>query len=193
MYKIEYNKKFTHGKMRNKEKSKIYKILYNQDDYEGRSLIFIILSLFSGFYIGKVLIIDIFKDTFTDFFKVGELNLYLSILVFIITGCIYVYCFYKLLKSFLKIETSKKTCGFLGVNKPYTECFLDLSNEEYIRIFNENVGNRIFYSDIKKIYKIKWTIFIKYGKKGILSIPVGKDNVQGFLELLNNNKNNIEK
>ncbi|WP_300348899.1 hypothetical protein [Clostridium sp.] len=65
------------------------------------------------------------------------------------------------------------TFGFLGMPKVYTEYFvkIDENNNEFFTVFNENIENKIYYDEIKKIYSFRKFLIIKYNKKAKIILP----------------------
>lgn len=60
--------------------------------------------------------------------------------------------------------------GFLGTDKEYDDCFLQV-NDEYIKIYNDNIEYKFYYKNIKK-YKISRNSIKFYHKKGYIIIPI---------------------
>lgn len=154
----------------------IYKFEYNKYRYILVKTIFkltlIILSIMYSLEIFLILLL-VYNKYYKFFYISIKVFLLESFIFFILQSVILIIFIKKIIRPFYYSNMSGMTFGFLGMPKVYTECFvkIDENNNEFFTVFNENIENKIYYDEIKKIYSFRKFLIIKYNKKAKIILP----------------------
>ncbi|MCG4546503.1 hypothetical protein L0O91_15380, partial [Clostridium perfringens] len=148
-----------------------YKFYYNKNKFIGVNIL-----TFLGVSINSIFVAMILTTLFMEFYPNLYFDIDLLILILIGFSIIYIYMTQKI---FIILNTAlfeQFTYSFLGVSNSFSECCLEV-NDEYIKIYNENIEHLFFYKNIKKVKIAKGFINFKYNKE-IIIIPINdkKDN-----------------
>lgn len=161
----------------------IHKFEYNKYNLNiGKTILRLLLTFLSMLYSLEICLVLVFVyDKYYKVFNISfEVFLLELFIFFIIQSGILIIFIKKIIRPFYYSNMSDMTFGFLGMPKAYTECFLrvDENNNEFFIVSNENIENRIYYDEIKKIYNFRRFLVVKYNKRAKIVIP----NINGLKE-----------
>lgn len=154
----------------------IYKFEYNKSNFCTVKTIFrLLLTFLAILYSLEICLVLVF--VYDKYYKVFNISIEVFLLelfiFFILQSVILIIFIKKLISPFYYSNMSDMTYGFLGMPKAYTECFvrIDENNNKFFTVFNENIENRIYYDEIKKIYNFRKFFVVKYNKKAKVILP----------------------
>lgn len=154
----------------------IYKFEYNKYNFCTVKTIFrLLLTFLAILYSLEICLVLVF--VYDKYYKVFNISIEVFLLelfiFFILQSVILIIFIKKLISPFYYSNMSDMTYGFLGMPKAYTECFvrIDENNNKFFTVFNENIENRIYYDEIKKIYNFRKFFVVKYNKKAKVILP----------------------
>ena len=171
MYKLEYSKKFIHGKIRPK---KGIKLNLNKDLFDGTKLLVSFILICSSIYI-TIDFSNTFKSLYVEKFGVYNIKFYWVILYYIISIFVIFYNLNIIFRSVIIDRYLIGTMSCFGVGKPFASYLIELNNPEFIGLKTDNIEKRIYYKDISDIVEKKQYIKIKYNKRNSIIIFKNKN------------------
>ncbi|BDC01396.1 TPA: hypothetical protein ACY4SM_001278 [Clostridium perfringens] len=171
MYKLEYSKKFIHGKIRPKKGTKLN---LNKDLFDGTKLLVSFILICSSIYI-TIDFSNTFKSLYVEKFGVYNIKFYWVILYYIVSIFVIFYNLNIIFRSVIIDRYLIGTMSCFGVGKPFAGYLIELNNPEFIGLKTDNIEKRIYYKDISDIVEKKQYIKIKYNKRNSIIIFKNKN------------------
>lgn len=187
MNNIKFTKTFKKGRLR--KLKTVYSFNFFDTTYKIRKILINLLIIFLAYFMSKI-----FIGALIDTTKIGKLY---SCILYIASFIIMFYALNGIVISILKIRYARLSVGYLGISDFTKKVTLDISNEEYIKLYSNHVTHKIQYYALTEAKKVGKSISIKYikdGKKGFVLFKPDDENINGVIKLINKNwKKSINK
>lgn len=180
MNNIKFTKTFKKGKLRNLKT--IYKFNFLNTTYKIRKILITLLIIFLAYTMSKIFIGAVIYSA-----KIGRV---FSYILYITSFIIIFYPLNKMAIEVLKVRYIRISTGSWGISDFTEKINLDISNEDYIKLYSNYVTHKIQYYALTEVTKARKSISIKYkkhGKKGFILFNVDDEDVDIIMKLINKN------